>query len=235
MTLIDLTVPSLQQRGLETLPVAIIGAGPVGLAAAANLVERGIDFVIYESGDEIASSIRQWGHTRLFSPWKHVVDPASRRLLEATGWQLPAPDSLPTGTELVELYLEPLAALDVLARRIRTGVRIEAVTRQGMDRTRTMNRATTPFLLRARTAEGVEDISARAVIDTSGTYAHPNSLGSSGLEPLGLADVADRVSHALPDVLGRDRKHFADRHTTVVGAGHSAANTLLALADLAEQ
>src|SRR5690349_15929215 len=101
MTLIDLTAPSLLQRRLDTPPVAIIGAGPVGLAAAANLVERGIDFVVYESGDGVGSSIRQWGHTGLFSPWKHVVDPASRRLLETTGWELPSPDALPTGDELV--------------------------------------------------------------------------------------------------------------------------------------
>ncbi|MGI9825070.1 NAD(P)-binding domain-containing protein [Agromyces sp. Marseille-Q5079] len=235
MTLIDLTVPSLQRRGLDTLPVAIIGAGPVGLAAAANLVERGIDFVISEAGDQVGSSIRQWGHTRLFSPWRHVVDPASRRLLEATGWQMPPAESLPTGTELVERYLEPLAALDEIAGRIRTGVRIDAVARQGMDRTRTAHRAATPFLLRAHTPDGVEEFTARAVIDTSGTYAHPNSLASSGLDPLGLADVADRVGHALPDVLGRERDRFAGRHTTVVGAGHSAANTLLALAELAEQ
>ena len=235
MTLIDLTVPSLRQRSLDTLPVAIIGAGPIGLAAAANLVERGIDFVIYESGDEVGSSMRQWGHTRLFSPWKHVVDPASQRLLEATGWQLPSPDRLPTGTDLVEQYLEPLAKLEPIASRIRTRVSIEAVTRQGMDRTRTARRAHTPFLLRARTDEGVEEFTARAVIDASGTYDLPNSLASSGLEPLGLAEVADRVSHALPDVLGRDRPAFAGRHTTVVGAGHSAANTLIALAELAEQ
>ena len=235
MTLIDLTVPSLRQRSLDTLPVAIIGAGPIGLAAAANLVERGIDFVIYESGDEVGSSMRQWGHTRLFSPWKHVVDPASQRLLEATGWQLPSPDRLPTGTDLVEQYLEPLAKLEPIASRIRTRVSIEAVTRQGMDRTRTARRAHTPFLLRARTDEGVEEFTGRAVIDASGTYDLPNSLASSGLEPLGLAEVADRVSHALPDVLGRDRPAFAGRHTTVVGAGHSAANTLIALAELAEQ
>ena len=234
MTLIDLTATSLRERRLDTLPVAIIGAGPVGLAAAANLVERGLDFVIYEAGDEIASSIRKWGHTRLFSPWKLVVDPASRRLLEATGWQLPSPDALPTGAELVERYLEPLAALDPIASRIRTGVTVDAVTRQGMDRTRTANRAATPFLLRVRTSDGVEELTARAVIDASGTYDQPNSLASSGLDPLGLAEVADRVTHALPDVLGRDRARFAGRHTTVVGAGHSAANTLLALAALAE-
>lgn len=235
MTLIDLTVRSLQERRLDTMPVAIIGAGPVGLAAAANLVERGIDFVIYEAGDEIASSIRKWGHTRLFSPWKLVVDPASRRLLEATGWELPSPESLPTGTELVERYLELLAALEPIASRIRTGVTVDAVTRRGMDRTRTANRASTPFLLRVRTADGAEEFTARAVIDASGTYDQPNSLASSGLDPLGLAEVADRVTHALPDVLGRDRARFAGRHTTVVGAGHSAANTLLALAELAEQ
>jgi cation diffusion facilitator CzcD-associated flavoprotein CzcO len=234
MTLIDLTVSSLQQRRLDTLPVAIIGAGPVGLAAAANLVERGLDFVIYEAGDEIASSIRKWGHTRLFSPWKLVVDPASRRLLEATGWELPSPESLPTGTELVERYLEPLAALEPIASRIRTGVTVDAVTRRGMDRTRTANRAATPFLLRVQSTEGVEEVTARAVVDASGTYDQPNSLASSGLDPLGLAEVADRVTHALPDVLGRDRVRFAGRHTTVVGAGHSAANTLLALAELAD-
>ena len=235
MTLVDLTVPSLHSRRLDTLPVAIIGAGPVGLAAAANLVERGIDFVVYESGGQVASSIRQWGHTRLFSPWKHVVDPASRRLLEATGWELRAPDALPTGSELVEQYLEPLAALEPIASRIRTGVSVEAITRQGMDRTRTANRSTTPFLLRVHGPDGVEEVTARAVIDASGTYETPNSLASSGLAPLGLADVADRISHALPDVLGRDRDRFAGKHTTVVGAGHSAANTLLALAELAEQ
>lgn len=235
MTLIDLTVPSLRERSLDSLPVAIVGAGPIGLAAAANLVQRGIDFVIFEAGDDIGSSIRQWGHTRLFSPWKHVVDPASRQLLEATGWELPAPEPLPTGTELVEQYLEPLAALEPIASRIRTGVTVDAITRRGMDRTRTARRSSTPFLLRVRTPDGVEEITARAVIDASGTYDHPNSLASSGLEPLGLPDVADRVSHALPDVLGRERARFAGRHTTVVGAGHSAANTLLALAELAEQ
>ncbi|MBX3196086.1 MAG: FAD-dependent oxidoreductase [Schumannella sp.] len=234
MTLIDLTRPPVYSSRLATLPVAIIGAGPIGLAAAANLVERGIDFVIYEAGDTIADSMRQWGHIRLFSPWKHLVDPASRRLLEATGWSHPNEDALPTGAELVEQYLAPLASLDAIASRIHTGVEVSAVAREGMDRTRTANRLTTPFLLRLNEHGEVTEMTARAVIDASGTYRSPNSLASSGLEPLGLPEVADLVSHALPDVLGRDRIRFAGRHTTVVGAGHSAANTLLNLAALAE-
>jgi len=235
MTLIELTPPPTRSERLATLPVAIIGAGPIGLAAAANLVERGIDFVIYEAGDEVADSIRRWGHIRLFSPWEHLVDPASRRLLEATGWEHPPAVGLPTGAELVEEYLLPLARLDAIASRIRTGAEAVAVSREGMDRTRTAGRAATPFLLRVRTAEGVEEIPARAVIDASGTYRNPNTIASSGLDPLGLSEVADRVTHALPDVLGRDRARFAGRHTTVVGAGHSAANTLLNLAELARQ
>jgi hypothetical protein len=73
------------------------------------------------------------------------------------------------------------------------------------------------------------------VIDASGTYLSPHSLSSSGLDLLGMAEIADRVTPALPDVLGRDRAQFAGRRVTVVGAGHSAANTLLGLVELARQ
>lgn len=236
MTLLDLTPRVAMNERTATLPVVIIGAGPIGLAAAANLAERNIDFLVFESGGEVAASVRSWGHTRLFSPWKHLVDPASRRLLEAQGWELPDPERAPTGAELVDKYVAPLAAVDAIASRIRTGVHVEAVTREGMDRTRTAGRAATPFSVRVRTANGsVEDVAARAVIDASGTYISPNSLSSSGLELLGMTEIADRVTPALPDVLGRDRHLFAGRRVTVVGAGHSAANTLLALVQLVRE
>jgi len=236
VTLLDLTPRVVEVSRLSTLPVAIIGAGPIGLAAAAHLVERGIDFVVFEAGDEVAASVRSWGHTRLFSPWKHLVDPASRRLLEERGWELPDPERAPTGAELVEKYVEPLAALDEIAPRIRTGVEVIGVTREGMDRTRTARRAATPFAVRIRTGIGeVEDVAARAVIDASGTYLSPNSLSSSGLDLLGMSEIADHVTPALPDVLGKHRARFAGRRVTVVGAGHSAANTLLALVQLARE
>ena len=234
MTLIDLTAPTVRDSRLDGLPVAIIGAGPIGLAAAANLVERGIDFVIYEAGDTVASSMSSWGHIRLFSPWKHLIDPAARRLLEADGWTAPRyADKAPTGAELVAQYLVPLAALDSVASRVVTGTRVAAVTRQGMDRTRSTGRADTPFALRITAADGSNsEVTARAVIDASGTYVNTNSLGSNGLDPIGLTAVADHVTHALPDVLGVDRARFAGKHITVVGAGHSAANTLINLSTL---
>ncbi|GAA1852935.1 NAD(P)-binding domain-containing protein [Microbacterium koreense] len=234
MTLLDLAPRVATEGPLADLPVVIVGAGPIGLAAAANLVERDIDFIVLEAGAEVADSMRAWGHTRLFSPWKHLVDPASRRLLESDGWELPTPERAPSGAELVAEYVAPLAAHERLAPHIRTGTEVIAISREGMDRTRTTGRAATPFVVRLRTADGaIEELNARAVIDASGTYRQPNSLSSNGLDLIGMDDVADNVSHALPDVLGRDRARFAGRHVTVVGAGHSAANTLLALVSLA--
>ncbi|WP_353827082.1 FAD-dependent oxidoreductase [Agromyces sp. SYSU T0242] len=235
MTLVQPTPSADLERTLPPLPVAIIGAGPVGLAAAAHLLERGIDVTVLEAGDDVASSVRDWGHIRLFSPWRLLVDPAARRLLEGGGWTHPDEDRLPTGAELVERYVAPLAAIEPLASRIRTGAEVIAVTRQGKDRTRTAARSATPFLLRVRTADGLEDLPARAVIDASGTWRTPNRLGSSGLDPLGFDEVAADVTHALPDVRGRDRDRFAGRRVLVVGAGHSAANTLLHLAALARE
>lgn len=234
MTLIDLSLPTMRDDRLDGLPVAIIGAGPIGLAAAAQLADRGQDFVIYESGDQVAQSMRSWGHIRLFSPWKHLIDPVAEKLLVSAGWTRPRnEDAAPTGAELVDNYLVPLAALPSLAARLHTGITVRAVTRQGMDRTRSTDRAETPFVLRLLDREGtVSEVTARAVIDASGTFTTGNGLGSNGLDPLGYDRVAEHVTGALPDVLGADRAKFAGKHITVVGAGHSAANTLINLATL---
>jgi cation diffusion facilitator CzcD-associated flavoprotein CzcO len=220
--------------GASTLPVAVIGAGPVGLAAAAHLAERGLPFVVLEAGAGPGAAIAEWGHVRLFSPWRYDIDAAARRLLDAAGWSAPDLDALPTGAELVERYLQPLAKLAALAPQVRYGARVVAISRLGLDRVRNTGRDAgrdaAPFVVRL--ADGGE-VLARAVIDASGTWRTPNPLGVSGIPALGEADAARFVDTALPDVLGADRDRYAGRHTLVVGAGHSAANTILALADLA--
>ena len=76
------------------LPVAVIGAGPVGLAAAAHLLSRGLEPLIFEAGDEVGASVRGWGHVRVFSPWEYNIDPAAEELLVASGWKAPAAGSL---------------------------------------------------------------------------------------------------------------------------------------------
>lgn len=218
----------------DALPVVVIGAGPVGLAAAAHLAERDLDFLVLEAGDEAGGAISEWGHVRLFSPWRYDTDAAARRLLAPTGWRLPDPETLPTGAELVRDYLAPLARVPELAGRIRTSTRVIAVTRSGVDVTRTLGREDRPLLVRAVGPDGaVRDITARAVIDASGTWGRGNPLGHSGLHAPGEEEAAQYLTGPLPDVLGRDRARFAGRHTLVVGMGHSAANTLLSLAELA--
>ncbi|NUL43915.1 NAD(P)-binding domain-containing protein [Cellulosimicrobium funkei] len=221
----------------QVLPIVVIGAGPVGLAAAAHLLERGLTPLVLEAGTGAGASILAWGHTRLFSPWQYNIDAAAERLLTAAGWTAPDLQDLPTGTQLVTQYLQPLATTTVLAQHVRTDSRVIAVSRAGMDKTRTAGRAETPFLVRTQHGDGtMEDIHASAVIDASGTWSTPNPLGRAGLPAPGEAEAvaSGRITVALPDVIGRDRQAFAGRHVLVVGSGHSAANTLLELGSLAE-
>lgn len=215
------------------LPVAVIGAGPVGLIAAAQLIARGETPLVLEAGDSPGASMREWGHVRLFSPWKYLVEPTSLAMLEASGWSMPDGDRLPTGGELVRQLLEPLATLPALAPHIRYGHRVVAVTRRGYDKVKTAGRDATPFELVVTRADGrTTRLLARAVIDASGTWRAPNPLGAGGLAAEGEVEHADRIHYGIPDVLSRDRARYAGRRTLVVGSGHSAFNTLLDLAAL---
>jgi cation diffusion facilitator CzcD-associated flavoprotein CzcO len=215
------------------LPVVVIGAGPIGLTAAAHLSERGLDFLVLEAGASVAAAIDEWRHVKLFSPWRYDIDSAARRLLEqAGGWTEPDLDTLPTGGDLIDNYLAPLAKTPAMTEKIRYNSPVAAVTRVGFDRIRTAGRENAPYLVRL--ADGSE-LLASAVVDAAGTWRRPNVLGASGIPARGEDEAADFIVPALPDVLGRDRERFAGRRTAVVGAGHSAATTLLDLGELAEQ
>ncbi|MBH0084545.1 FAD-dependent oxidoreductase [Salinibacterium sp. SWN167] len=216
------------------LPVVVIGAGPIGLAAAANLAQRGIDAVVLEAGDHAGAAISAWGHVSLFSSWKYNIDPSGRALLEKTDWVSPDAETLPTGAELVRDYLIPLAATAELAPLIRYNSRVIGMSRQSIDSTKTVGRERRPLLVRIDSPNGVYDILASAIIDASGTWGHNNPIGASGLPATGETDSASWLTGPLPDVLGTDRARFAGKHTLVIGMGHSAANTLLALAELRE-
>ncbi|WP_442544906.1 FAD-dependent oxidoreductase [Arthrobacter sp. KN11-1C] len=220
---------------MKKLPIAVIGAGPVGLAAVAHLLERGLEPVIFEAGPTAGAAIDQWRHIRLFSPWRFNLDAAAVRLLEPSGWKTPRLTALPYGGELIDHYLAPLAALPAISSRVQTGARVIAVTRAGLDKTHVRDRDSTPFVVRVEHEDGeIRDHTVAAVIDASGTWSTRNPLGTSGLPSIGENTATERISSPLPDVMGRDRASFAGRRVLVVGAGHSAANTLINLADLAK-
>src|ERR1700730_13274062 len=181
-----------------SLPVAVIGAGPVGLAAAAHLLARGETPVVLEAGDAVGASIRLWSHVSFFSPWKYTVDAASVALLEPTGWTMPDPERGPTGGDIVERYLEPLAALPQIALHIRLGARVTAIARRGHDKMKTAGRQDAPFVLRIQRADGIEEqVLASAVIDASGTWRMPNPLGADGLPALGEAAAAEHTYYGI--------------------------------------
>lgn len=220
----------------EPLPVAIIGAGPVGLAAAAHLVARGLTPLIFERGPAAGHAVAAWGHVRLFSPWAYNIDRAARTLLEQQGWQAPAGQALPSGAEIVRDYLRPLAAHPAIAPHLLLRAEVLAVTRRGLAKVVTAGREAQPFVLVWRDAEGRERRSeARAVIDASGTWFQPNPIGVDGLPVEGEAAAGDRIAYGLPDVAGKLRADYAGRRVLVVGGGHSAINLVLDLLALQER
>lgn len=215
--------------------VAIIGAGPVGLAAAAHVLERGMTPIVLEAGESVAHAVRQWGHVQLFSPWEYNIDRAAERLLKPTGWNSPDPQQYPTGAELVEHYLEPLATRTALARHIRTSSRVTDISRAGFDKLKSQGRENAPFEIRYQNGKGPEVLHADAVIDVSGTWHTPNPAGANGLPAIGERPAKERIAYGMPDVLGRERARYAGKTIAVLGAGHSAVGTLIDLARLADQ
>lgn len=218
----------------ERLPVAIIGAGPVGLAAGAHLIRRGVPVRIYEAGSAVGANLRDWGHVRVFTPWRYCVDDAATTFLKRRGWRLPSPDAFPTGGEIVTQYLEPLAATPELAGAIETNARITAISRLGMDKVATRGREGRPLVLSIVMPNGVHRMLARAVIDASGTWSSPNPIGANGLPADGETEFSNRIAYGIPDILGNDRHLYAGRATLVIGGGYSAANALLDLERLAQ-
>ncbi|UWE13223.1 lysine N(6)-hydroxylase/L-ornithine N(5)-oxygenase family protein [Actinacidiphila bryophytorum] len=216
------------------LPVVIIGAGPAGLAAAAELTERGVPALVLERGPAAADAVRQWGHVRLFSTWAELTDPAAEKLLAPTGWTKPDAGTYPTGGEWVALYLQPLA--DALGDAVRYGATVTGVSRLGRDRIVDADRDTQPFTVDHVTADGREHrVLARAVIDASGTWTLPSPAGANGLPALGERAASDRISYRVPDLKDpAGRARYAGKRTAVIGSGASAFTALAALADLAK-
>jgi len=211
-------------------PVVVIGAGPQGLAAAAHLLERGLEPLVLEAGDGPGAAVRAWGHVRLFSPWPELVDQAAARLLAPTSWQAPT-TGYPTGADWVQRYLAPLAS--VLGERVWYDARVTGVSRKGRDRLVDAARGEQPFTVHVTDGAGTEvRLEARAVIDASGTWTTPNPAGADGLPALGERAHADLISYGVPNSAAPEQ--FAGRHTVVLGAGDSALNAIIELDRIAQ-
>lgn len=217
------------------LPVAVIGAGPVGLAAAAHLVERGLRPLILERGPSVGATLLEWAHVRVFSPWHYNIDDAAHTLLDQAGWRAPDPKGLPNGGELVAHYLRPLTEVPEIAGNLILGANVNAITREGRDKVRSEDREKLAFVVRYTDRDGIEHrVRARAVIDASGTWTQPNPIGVDGLTVPGEIAAASHIAYGIPDVMHAQRTLYAGKRTLVIGSGHSAINVALALMELQE-
>ncbi len=218
--------------------VAILGAGPVGLEAALAASKAGMPFTVFEAEEDIAGNVRSWGHVRLFTPWDMNVSPGMRACLESQGMSVPSGDECPTGHELVARLLRPVAEAPEIAPRIRRGTRVLEVSREGLlknEEIGTPARAEPPFRLVISDSDGTESVEhAEIVLDCTGTYGHPNALGSGGIRAPGERSLEDRITRLIPDVLG-DEATWADRSILLVGGGHSGQTVARELAELARR
>src|SRR6476661_8542435 len=186
-------------------PLVIVGAGPVGLAAAAQAEARGLSTLVLEDGDSAGAAVLEWGHVRLFSPWSELVDPVAEVLATRPGVE------------------------------IRYGHRVVGVARAGRDRLVAVGRAEVPFSVHVEVSGSPEVLTAAAVVDASGTWGSPNPLGADGYVAPGEAEHADRIRYGIPDLTGSAAvERYAGRHVVVAGRGASAQNALVSLARLAE-
>lgn len=218
------------------LPVAIIGAGPVGLAAAAHLILRKMPFILFEAGASVGANILSWSHVRVFSPWKYNIDKAARQLLTETGWAAPADEALPTGQELYEMYFQPFSNLAALKANIHLNSKVVAIGRKNMDKMKSWGREDQPFVLRVeQNGQGFVHYEARAIIDASGTWNTPNPIGSGGIFAVGEHDHAEHIMYGIPNVLQNDKERYRNRTIAVIGGGHSAINTIIELDKLKEE
>ncbi|MDQ8737173.1 NAD(P)-binding domain-containing protein [Paenibacillus sp. LHD-38] len=214
------------------LPVAIIGGGPVALAAAAQLTKRKIPFVLLEQGTSVGASVLEWGHIRMFSPWEFNIDSAASELLTETGWIAPPKEELPTGKQLFDQYLYPLSELSKLKTNIRTEARVVAIHRQGFDKMKTAGREKVPFEVVYESNNVVYRVEASAVIDATGTWKSPNPIGASGDYAAQEADYSSHIHYGIPDIKGAHAKRYTGKTVAVVGSGHSAIHAILLLHEL---
>jgi thioredoxin reductase len=210
--------------------VLVIGAGPMGIAAAIGAADRGADVTVLERG-EVGASLRTWGPTRFFSPLHMNL---SARMRELLGDTLPDPDALLTGEEYADRVLLPLVEREPLRGRVHTGHTVVAVGRKGLTRTDYAGhplRAERPFRV---LCDNDETFEADVVLDASGGLVLPRPMGVGGLPPRGESRLARRPIRTLGE-LDAQLEHLRGKRVLVLGDGHSAANAIGVLAALANE
>lgn len=218
----------------DKLPIVIIGAGPVGLAAAAHLLKYKQKVVILEVGSEVGSNILTWGHIKLFSQWKYNIDKTASSLLKQQGWLEPNLEELPTGKDLVEKYLLPLSNIPEIKTSLFLNTRAISIGKKNIDKMKSANRRNIPFIIYTERNNSLQKVEACAVIDATGTWGNPNPASSNGIWMQTERTLKHKIFYGIPDILNKNKSRYQNKKVAVIGSGHSAINVLLDLAALKE-
>ncbi|MEK4671330.1 NAD(P)-binding domain-containing protein [Niallia sp. FSL R7-0271] len=219
----------------KELPIAIVGAGPVGLAAAAHLIQYKQKVILLEAGTEVGANILTWKHIRLFSQWKYNIDKAASSLLKKYKWEKPNLEEIPTGKELVENYLIPFSKIPEIQEVITLNTKVISIAKKNIDKMKTANRENVPFVIYTEHEGTIQAIEARAIIDATGTWGNPNPANSSGVWLESEKHLKENIVYGLPDILGESISRYKNKKVAVIGSGHSAINALLELGILKEK
>ncbi|CAE8611610.1 unnamed protein product [Polarella glacialis] len=244
----------------DSLRLAIIGAGPIGLELALGAVQRGIKVQVFERAQTVGGHVEGWQFVHLFSPWSMNMSEEAKLVLKELG-PLPDEGAFPTGRELVDSYLAPLARVIQQSSNcegLHFGTEVVTVGRGALLKSESIGggdvqmpkgkplcekqRRETPFRLLVRQAHGSGEERYLEgfdfVADCSGFYASnlSNWAGKGGTPALGERALrsANRIFTTIPDVLGIHRERFAGKKCLVVGAGMSAATTVRNLVELSK-
>ncbi|OLE65158.1 MAG: hypothetical protein AUG03_06070 [Acidobacteria bacterium 13_1_20CM_2_68_14] len=217
----------------------VIGAGPVGLEAALHALPLGYEVRVLEAG-RVGENVVSWGHVPMFSPWEMNCSSQGLGILARQGVR-PFADgrAAPTGREYVARYLLPLRSCPPLLGIVQERTRVVAVSRDAtlkQDRPGDRARALRPFRVLAESGVRQEIHEAEVVLDVSGTYGRARELGNGGIPAPGEKEAATCIDRGVPDLeVPRVAARFAGRTILLVGAGHSAATSAVALAALASR
>lgn len=216
----------------NNLPIAVIGGGAVGLAAAAHLARRNMPFLLFEAGNSVGQNFLSWQHVRVFSPWRYNIDKAAEALLLETDWNAPDKEALPTGKELVEDYFVPLSKHPAIAPNVHLNSKVLSIGRKGLDKMKTAGREKKPFSIKVNENGTIKYYEAKGIIDATGTWNQPNPIGSGGVFAEGEQELKDHIFYGIPNVKTETLDRYKNKNILVVGGGHSAINALLDLADV---